>query len=306
MKNKDRQMVNTITKEIEKEIIELYGEYSSLYQKVTTEIKKKYPSVLNLPLDKIAEVQTFNSGWNIETDEIEVVVVGAGGTGGYLIRDLARFIYSVEQRIQGRTKLSMVVVDGDIVETKNVLRQNFLQQDIGQNKAEVLANRHTRAFGINISYVPEMYSYDNGMRRIIEGNKKRIFVGCVDNNEARRQIAKSVAECWNSYGVTQNCFWIDSGNERKSGQVIVGSKDLMDVSDLYPEILLPRHDSVEQVSCADRMLQDEQNMFVNLTASNLILNYVKNIMLDLPMITHGSVFNIDNKFDNYYIKQKGL
>ena len=301
-------MASIISKEIENEIIKVHGEYSPVYQKVTTDIKKKYPSALNLPLDKIAQVQSYKSGWNIESDEIEVVVIGAGGTGGYLIRDLARFIYSVEQRIQARTKLSMVIVDGDIVETKNVLRQNFLQQDVGQNKAEVLANRHTRAFGVNISYVPEMYSYDNVMsfRRIVEGNKKRIFVGCVDNNEARRQIAKSVAECWNGYGVTQNCFWIDSGNERKSGQVIVGNKDLMDVSDLYPEILLPKYDSVEQVSCADRMLQDEQNMFVNLTASNLILNYVKNIILDLPMITHGSVFNIDNKFDNYYIKQKGL
>ena len=186
------------------------------------------------------------------------------------------------------------------MQEKNLLRQNYLPQDIDKNKAEVMASRHSRAFGVNINYVPEMFdAYEKE-----SSGKKRIIVGCVDNNKARREIARYVSKIWDSFASNKDIYWIDAGNEKKTGQVIVGSKFIQDVTDLYPEILISAYDSVEQVSCADRMLQDEQNMFVNLTSSNLILNYIKNIVLDIPMVSHGTVFNIDNKFDNYYVLKK--
>jgi PRTRC genetic system ThiF family protein len=262
----------------------------------------KSRSALNISLDRISEVKEFRSKWDVEKDPIEIIIVGAGGTGGYLVRDLSRFLYSLDKRLQVPTMdIQVTLIDGDVVEEKNILRQNFLPQDIGFNKAEVLAKRHSKAFGLNISYIPEMFgSYTCSVVK-----KNRIVIGCVDNNEARREIAYFISRCWDGYNpLEKNAYWIDSGNEKKTGQVIVGSKELQDVTDLYPEIYIPEYDSTEQISCAERMLQDEQNMFVNLTASNLILNYVKNIILDIPMVTHGTVFNIDNKFDNYYILKK--
>jgi PRTRC genetic system ThiF family protein len=261
----------------------------------------KHSSVLNIPLSRIPEVKEFRSGWDVENHPIEIIIVGVGGTGGYLVRDLSRFVYSLEKRITSRNfNIEITLYDGDSVEEKNILRQNFLPQDIGLNKAEVIANRHSKAFGVNINYVSENFDvYANC------SNKKKIVIGCVDNNEARRSIAKYMSKCWGDYNAEKTkAYWIDSGNEKKTGQVIVGSKELKDVTDLYPEIYSSSFDSTEQVSCAERMLQDEQNMFVNLTASNLILNYVKNIILDIPMVTHGTIFNIDNKFDNYYILKK--
>jgi PRTRC genetic system ThiF family protein len=257
----------------------------------------KHKSIYNLPLTRMAEVEAIQSGWNVSVNPIDIVIIGAGGTGGYLIRDLCRFIYSLEKRIVvGEPKISVTIYDGDIVEEKNVLRQNFLPSDIGQNKAEVMTNRHVRAFGTNVSYVPEMFTYYKGR----DAKNKTIFVGCVDNNAARREISW-VMQDLNGKSNGNDFYWIDSGNEKKTGQVIVGGKKLNTVTDLFPEILNEKEDSQEQISCAERMLQDEQNMFVNLTASNLILNYIKSIILDIPMVTHGTVFNIDNKFDNYYI-----
>jgi PRTRC genetic system ThiF family protein len=275
----------------------------NLHRKATRLRDNKHPSAFNISLDRIAEVHSLKSNFNVEVDPIEITIIGAGGTGAYLIRDLCRFVYSLEKRItNGIPNFSITVYDGDVVEEKNILRQNFMPQDIGQNKAEVMANRHSRAFGTNISYTPSMFKASDINH---SENKKRIVVGCVDNNAGRREIAKYVATLMDSYhSVSKDVYWIDSGNEKKTGQVIIGSKDLMDVTDLYTEILLPRFDSKEEVSCADRMLTDEQNMFVNLTAANLILNYIKNIVLDIPMVTHGTVFNIDNKFDNYYILKK--
>lgn len=258
----------------------------------------KHNSIFNLPLTRMAEIALVQSKWDLERDPIEIIVIGAGGTGGYLIRDLTRFIYSIEKRLLTPPKISLTIFDGDEVEEKNILRQNFTPGDIGKNKAEVMASRHMRVFGTNISYVPSMFS----SKDLSNYKGKVIVIGCVDNNAARREIHNAMKSSLDKAG--NDFYWIDAGNEKKTGQVIVGSKYLKSVTELFPEILNPNEDSQDQISCAERMLQDEQNMFVNLTASNLILNFVKTIMLDSPMVSNGLVFNIDNKFDNYYIMKK--
>lgn len=258
----------------------------------------KHKSAFKLPLTRMAEVHQHQSGWDVSSQPIEISIIGAGGTGGYLIRDLCRFIYSLEKRIiVGQPKVSVVIYDGDIVEDKNILRQNYLPNDIGELKASVMATRHTRAFGTDISFVPRMFEHYD-----IHPKGKQIIVGCVDNNAARREMHTLFSKSASFY--SSDLYWIDAGNEKKTGQVIVGNRVLQSVTEIFPEILSAESDSQEQVSCAERMLQDEQNMFVNLTAANLILNYIKSIILDIPMISNGVVFNIDNQFDNYYILKK--
>ena len=262
-------------------------------------INNKFKSVYMLPLSRIAEVKPFQSKINIERETIDIIIIGAGGTGGYLIRDLSRFVYSLNQRlIANPPKIKLTIVDGDIVEEKNILRQNFLRSDIGKYKAEVMATRHMKAFGIDIEYITKMLD-ENDFYYV--PNNPKIFVGCVDNNEARRAINKITQRLQGYTSYRDKIFWIDSGNEKKTGQIVVGNERLNNIVDLFPEILDPKNDSFEQVSCAERMLQDEQNMFVNLTAATVILNYIKSLILDIPMVAHGTVFNIDNKFDNYYI-----
>ena len=50
--------------------------------------------------------------------------------------------------------------------------------------------------------------------------RAKIIVGCVDNHLARRVIHEKT-ESQNYYGTTQ--VWIDAGNHRDSGQVLIGS-----------------------------------------------------------------------------------
>lgn len=279
---------------------ELENENWNLANKYRNRSKLSLDSILRLPLDQIAKVRPFESGLNIGVDPIEIHIIGAGGTGGYLIRDLCRFIYAMEKRLQiDMTKLELHIHDGDDVEEKNILRQNFMPNDISRNKAEVMAERHTRAFGTNIIAHTEMFNYSKFYRA---NDKVYVFVGCVDNNHARREIAMTFDQLVGGYDrLNQKSIWIDAGNEKKSGQVVLGSKTVKDVTDLYPELLLKKHDSIVQVSCADRMLEDEQNLFVNLTAANILLNYLRKILLNEPLVTNGCVFTIDNKFDNYFI-----
>lgn len=301
-------IVTTTNMSIDQEIPHLLGSHHPLSRKFEERVNK-HESLLNMPLERMGEIEQFKSEWNIESSPVEIAIVGVGGTGGYLVRDLCRFVYSINRRLESSNPdISITLIDGDEVEDKNILRQNYLPKDIGSNKADALASRHARAFGVDVSSIPTMLDSELIKRPqsiFSKRNSKKIIIGCVDNNKARRSIAELTRWVNNDYMMrNSSLYWIDSGNEKMSGQVIVGSQDLMDVTDLYPEILLEKYDSKEEVSCAERLLQDEQNMFVNIMASNLILNYIKSLMLNVPMISNGTVFNIGNVFSSYYIKKR--
>ena len=65
------------------------------------------------------------------TAPVKIVVIGAGGTGGYVIPHLYRLGYASHRDVR------IIVCDGDVVEEKSLIRQNFVEQDIGRNKAQV-------------------------------------------------------------------------------------------------------------------------------------------------------------------------
>ena len=49
---------------------------------------------------------------------VKIVVLGAGGTGGYVIPHLYRLGYASEHPTR------IIVCDGDVTEQKNLIRQN--------------------------------------------------------------------------------------------------------------------------------------------------------------------------------------
>ena len=70
---------------------------------------------------------------------IHIVMIGCGGTGGHIAPHLYRLLYSVFR------PSTVILCDGDLVEKKNLVRQNFVSCDLGRNKAEVLAERYSAA-----------------------------------------------------------------------------------------------------------------------------------------------------------------
>jgi len=214
---------------------------------------------------------------------VMVFIIGAGGTGGYVIRDFVRYIHALKEKGDSR-EFVIKVIDADVVEEKNILRQNFIPRDLGKNKAEVQAERYSNAFGVEMEAITEMLTAENArdllLREYHEEGDTKIIVGCVDNHEARRAINQFIKE--DEYDLY---YWIDSGNERKSGQVVCGfgslharnrygrlsfptnntPYQLPNVTDIYPEILDSKNDDVETTeSCADRAVQETQNIFVNM------------------------------------------
>ena len=77
----------------------------------------------------------------------KLMIIGRGGTGSRLVPLISQFI----KTCAWVTDPELVLIDDDIVEEKNLFRQNFIAQDVGRSKAEILAGRYSRAFNMNIN-----------------------------------------------------------------------------------------------------------------------------------------------------------
>ena len=86
---------------------------------------------------------------------IEFYLVGCGGTGSWLAPSLGRIARTLSRQGKNTT---LILIDADIVEQKNVLRQNFCDAEIGLNKAQTLALRYSLSWGIKIEALPDSFN----------------------------------------------------------------------------------------------------------------------------------------------------
>ena len=128
---------------------------------------------------------------------VKVVMLGAGGTGGYVAPYVFHLLHMLDRPAR------FVVCDGDIVEPKNLDRQNFAPADLGENKARVLAERYSTVLGMETEYVPSFIEKLPDLMELIEPKEwelnpystKRtkemvLLLGCVDNNKTRQLCQK--------------------------------------------------------------------------------------------------------------------
>jgi len=221
----------------------------------------------------------------------QIVVVGLGGTGSHVARNLARLLYHRQQNRQFIPQ--MLFVDPDIIEQSNIGRQLFVPAELNQPKAQVLARRYNFAFGLSISAACEALDAE---KHIASG---AIVCGCVDNHHARREMARA-----------SHCTWIDAGNEFDFGQVIIGnvgnwqtvfagldrardgkSTVLPHAGLLFPSLLEPEPEPSQpepNVSCAERVAQGEQHLYINDFMGNLVTQYVYNLLNRDPITSFAS------------------
>lgn len=159
-----------------------------------------------------------------------IVVVGAGGTGSRLVPLLAQFIKTITAGVSPRGFLvnpTIYLVDDDIVEEKNLVRQNFIQPDVGKPKAAVLANRYSRAYGVNIVPVlnrleARVLDTNNPLNTASNLGSNAVVILCVDSAQARREILKFFSDCVSKAELSRSenaPFIVDAGNEDDFGQV---------------------------------------------------------------------------------------
>ena len=91
----------------------------------------------------------------VEYNTLRFIVVGAGGTGSFVVPALARLIFELKQ--QQNKSAEMLIVDPDVVESQNIPRSNFCFAEVGRYKAQTLAERVATAWGIETSFSCESF-----------------------------------------------------------------------------------------------------------------------------------------------------
>lgn len=259
---------------------------------------------MSLDIDLLLESKIFTYDMNEvlertgKENDIHFVVIGAGGTGGYLIPNLGRMVGIKNKEGAEHT---VTIVDADNVEEKNLLRQNFSPNDIAKNKAEVMATRYGRAFGETFYYLAEYIETAEQVKQLIKQEKKTtVIIDCVDNNKTRFILKEGIRQYHEEENnSTNNTIMISSGNEEYAGQVVFSYKigqyadfyrenlELKDQSpdliDIFPDMnigLLP-----DEESCAERAVSAPQNIATNMTAADIIFGYVNKLLNDVPIDT---------------------
>jgi molybdopterin/thiamine biosynthesis adenylyltransferase len=155
-----------------------------------------------------------------------------------------------------------VLVDYDRVEQRNLRRQNFFREELGQFKSEVLARRLAQRYSRPVAYSTIPVA-------MVDIKLPGLVIGCVDNGLARRDIAEGVKHKLFSR-FNHISWWVDAGNERNYGQVIIGNAErgLFDSEEgichalPLPTLQMPEllQQTPKQRSCAD---MEEQGPTIN-------------------------------------------
>jgi PRTRC genetic system ThiF family protein len=156
--------------------------------------------------------------------QINVVMVGLGGTGSWLAPHAAR----ITRMLLDRGKQArLIFIDHDIVEAANVERQNFCLAEVGYHKARVLALRYGLPWGLDIAVYNESFKYINYTVNqpkldLYGWGKMTVFIGCVDNAAARKSLSNTIRNNPNNKELPK-VFWLDCGNTKDNGQVLLGT-----------------------------------------------------------------------------------
>lgn len=240
-----------------------------------------------------------------------IVVVGAGGTGGNLITSLGRFLASFD--MAGK-EYCLSIIDGDMVEEQNSIRQPFFGSDVQQNKAVVMQEGLVECFGIPLDKIrvfPQYLDTAAQLKKYAEwasdgmwGNSEHqdviILVGAVDNNKARKVLHEYFKR-------SRDIVYIDSGNEFEYGEVCIGARfhgvEVYPPRAYYfPEVLEGEGKSASELSCGEVSQSSPQhyvtNLFASLICLGVITQFMENDRLD------GGIIHFNK--DSYFLRHDSV
>ncbi len=220
------------------------------------------------------------------TRPVKVVMLGAGGTGGHIAPHLYRLLYALDRPVR------FIICDGDVVEKKNLIRQNFIPADLGENKAKVLAERYSTVFGIETEYVPSFVETEEHLKELLtpdyfqiplaeqhlseQVEEMIILIGAVDNNKSRQL-------CHRIFQQAKELIYIDSGNGEYTGQVVCGVRKAFKtyyppIGTVYPDVLEDTDKFPTELSCAEASVSAPQSIAANITAATAVVDVIYNIL----------------------------
>lgn len=239
------------------------------------------------------------------TNPVGVILIGAGGTGSRVLTNLAAMSHALREL--GHPGLHVVTWDPDTVSESNVGRQAFGLSDVGHNKAVLLTTRINRYYGTDWQAVPEAFTR-SACERFERSESQvaslvRIVVTCVDSGAAREAFGRFLKG--RSRQLKQAIYWLDYGNSRDSGQIILGTlkpvvqpkgrghaKALPCITELFRN--LSAGDSDEGPSCSMAEALTRQDLFINATMADLGTAMLWRLFRQAHIETHGTFLNLAN------------
>lgn len=231
-------------------------------------------------------------------DNVLMIVIGVGGTGGSLAYELAH-LSSISNK-----NIKLVFIDKDIVEAKNLVRQRFIMQDLNRYKSDVVANRCKKAYGVNIVSMSEYIACEEDIYSILQAHPDYtpIILGCSDSLKLRYLICQTIKNAKDYFGENKDIVYIDAGNSVNAGQIIFtyikdGKYITPDQFEIFPQDLedVDNAKLVTQMSCAELMVSSPQTKSANLAAATGIYSYVHDIIYENSIGTHLTQFNNKNR-----------
>ena len=238
---------------------------------------------------------------------INFYLVGAGGTGAHLAEDLCRIILQIQQ---AGKEVNFTIIDGDIVEPKNTIRQNYQLAEVGLPKAETLAFRCSAKYGIKTTAICDWFE-EEIIYANCSWNNLTVVIGCVDNATARSKMHSALKQ--SSAKDPASLFWLDCGNSSHSGQVLVGTHSNFDIIQacdnpdnpkfwlhlpgptlIHPELLIPQPEELGEnnLSCAEIQTRNYQSLFINRMISAIAAQYTLELTLSGGLKKFGSYFDL--------------
>jgi len=212
------------------------------------------------------------------TNPISVNLIGAGGTGSQVLTAIARMNYALNNL--GHAGLHVTIFDADSVEQPNLGRQMFSEHEIGMNKAIAISNRVNRFFGTNWKGIPKRFT--TRMDTNATNRMANITLSCVDSIPSRLEIGESLNNFAKNFSHRDSpLYWMDFGNTRDSGQVLLcslgkipqaKSSAFETVAVLPPFISAFQNEQSEETgepSCSLAQALGKQDLFINSTLANL-------------------------------------
>lgn len=182
-----------------------------------------------------------------------IVIVGAGGIGSNLFQKIARYAPG---------KYDILLIDGDVVEGKNILRQCFTKSDIGRNKAEVLTEKANNTLCYRHSSYAAYLSTEGiegakTLEKLTKEYTSTVLFGAVDNNPARVQMEIFFDRS------DKNLLYIDAANEEMTGDVVCcwkfnGEQRGSKRSEYDYSVMLDKENDPNKKSCSEKL--DEGNV----------------------------------------------
>lgn len=300
-------------------------EFNEIYNRVSTFVDGQF----DLTRLKGREVSVPNN----------IVVLGAGGTASWFAPKLAKIVNDALRKglltSGNMNTVNICFIDGDDIEEKNLIRQNFIGLDITKNKAEVIHGRYGRQIdpSINCGFIDKYLSNKKyqkikpdvasrfadvseiGFFANIE-RKNILFLNLIDNAITRKVVHLTAADC--KTGVV-----IDVANNEYNGQLTTSvyySPNYINNQDVdvykswfYNELSeqLDMNDNVSVFSCADADEESVDQLFnANDMAATVLGNYFNDWLVtkklyfgrvDFVTGSNMSVVNSNRFYDENFV-----